>query len=495
VDVALEGQTVLRRIRWRLLPGQHWAVLGGNGSGKSTLLRLIRGELWPAPDSGGERVYTFEGETQTTAVGIREKIALVSPELQGRYLQQSWTLTAGQVILSGIRGGDYVYRRPTTAQVKHAQGISRLLGVEDLLRRDVQQLSSGELRKVLIARALAGSPRVLLCDEICDGLQPEARSNLLACLGRIAGNGTQLIYATHRREELLPVLTHQLTLERGRIVARGPVRPRARRSAAPTLDSMAVRSDPGAGMPREPAGWEARPMIVCVRSAEVWLRGQRVLRNLNFEIRAGEHWAILGPNGSGKTTLLKLIFGDWPPALGGLVRRFAFRPGTSVWEVRRRIAYVGPELQARYTESVSGADAIASGFFSSIGLREKLTSRQRMKVRELMDRFQLRALAGRSVRQMSYGELRKILLARALVQSPALLLCDEPFDGLDAASRVDMRSTLADVAGAGTGLVIVTHHPEDLPACMTHVAQLQGGRLVFQGSMAVFQSRESAARS
>src|SRR6266516_3692408 len=240
VDVALDGRTVLRGLQWRLRPGEHWAIRGGNGSGKSTLLKLIRGELWPAP-GGGRRVYAFDGHEQTTAVGIREKIALVAPEMQDRCLQLPWKLTGWQVVQSGVLGGDYVYQKLTAAQQARARSILRLVGAEGLQSRDVQQLSTGELRKILVARALTGSPRVLLCDEICDGLDPAARANLLEALEGVARHGTQLLHCTHRGEELLPAITHQLVLDRGRIVeqttmlrgaaasegpaaARGPVR-------------------------------------------------------------------------------------------------------------------------------------------------------------------------------------------------------------------------------------------------------------------------------
>src|SRR5262249_40941136 len=150
--------------------GEHWAVLGRNGSGKSTLLKLIRGELWPAPGGAGRRVYALNGEEQSSAVGIKEQFALVSPELQMRYRQQEWTLTATQVVQSGFGGGDYVYRKLTPEQIDRVLALSRQLALDPLLARNVQTLSSGELRKVLIARALVASPRVLVCDEICDGL-------------------------------------------------------------------------------------------------------------------------------------------------------------------------------------------------------------------------------------------------------------------------------------------------------------------------------------
>src|ERR1051325_2553987 len=127
VDVALDGRAVLRGLQWSLLPGQNWAILGRNGSGKSTLLKLIRGDLWPAPGCGGRRVYAFDDQEQTTAVGIKEKIALVAPELQERYLQQTWKLTGLQVVHSGVLGGDYVYQKLSAAQQALAQSTIRLI--------------------------------------------------------------------------------------------------------------------------------------------------------------------------------------------------------------------------------------------------------------------------------------------------------------------------------------------------------------------------------
>src|SRR5262245_13569087 len=178
VDVVLDGHTILQDITWQLRQGEHWAILGSNGSGKSTLLKLIRAELCPAPGKG-KRIYAFDNGEQTSAVGIKEKIALVSPELQERYLQQEWKLTGQQVLYSGSFNTDYVYRKPNANQKAFALRLVRLLGIRDLVERDVQQLSTGELRKLLIARALAGNPRVAVFDEVCDGLDARSRAHLL----------------------------------------------------------------------------------------------------------------------------------------------------------------------------------------------------------------------------------------------------------------------------------------------------------------------------
>src|SRR5258705_13668976 len=101
VDVALDGKTVLRDVTWSLHRGEHWMIRGANGSGKSTFLRLLRGDVWPAPNRG-ERVYRFDGSTQTTAIEVRPHVAFVSPEIQQRYLQQEWRMTGRDVIHTGF---------------------------------------------------------------------------------------------------------------------------------------------------------------------------------------------------------------------------------------------------------------------------------------------------------------------------------------------------------------------------------------------------------
>ncbi len=223
--------------------------------------------------------------------------------------------------------------------------------------------------------------------------------------------------------------------------------------------------------------------LVQIERADVFLGERRVLREVNLAIQSGEHWAVLGPNGAGKSTLLKLIVGDLHPAWGGRVRRFEFTPQNTIWEVKRRIGIVSPELQSNYRDDVTGLEAIASGFTSSIGVMLRPTRGQFAEAARLAGRLGLRKLARKSVLAMSYGELRRILIARALVHRPDLLICDEPFDGLDAAGRAQTSALLEAVAASGTTLVLVTHHAEDLPACLTHVIELNAGRVVYQGEV------------
>ena len=487
VSVALDGQTVLRRINWRLCPREHWAVLGGNGAGKTTFLKLVRGELWPAPNGKGRRFYAFDEERQTTAIGIKEKIALVSPELQERYLQQEWRLTARQVTQSGFLATDYVQQRPTADQQRRVETVGRLLGLAPLWTRNVQELSTGELRRVLIARALVGKPAVLVCDEICDGLDADSRVSLLRALDQVARKGTQLLFTTHRGEELVSAITHVLVLRKGRIVAQGRKKEVLEDDESLTLTPRNGRNADGASLTaRDSRGRAVRaPMkpLIRLQRANVYLNGRRVLWEIDWEMLARQHWAVVGANGAGKTTFLKLVAGDIHPALGGRVTRFDLTSKSSLWDIRRRIGWVSPEFQANYREPLTGAEVIASGFFSSVGLMGRIKPVQRVRVRGLMLQLGIESLAQRDARKLSYGEFRKLLLARALVHYPEVLICDEPFDGLDAPSRASMKRFLERVAGNGTNLIVVTHHSDDLPECMTHVLRLEAGSIVAQGPL------------
>ena len=183
------------------------------------------------------------------------------------------------------------------------------------------------------------------------------------------------------------------------------------------------------------------------------------------------------------------MLGDLHPAWGGRVRRFEFTSRNTLWEVKRKIGFISPELQSNYREPLTGAEVIASGFFSSIGLARRVSRAQRRRVAVLVGELGLRHLSTRSVLQMSYGEFRRILLARALVHRPELLICDEPFDGLDVEARATLARALGDVARRGTSVVMVTHHRNDLPACITHIAELKSGAIVFRGTTDEFANR------
>lgn len=482
VDVALDGTTVLRGVTWALQAGEHWLVRGANGSGKSTFLRLLRGDAWPAPNRG-DRLYRLDGATQMTAIEVRRHIALVSPEMQERYLQQEWRLTGRDVIHTGFAQTDMLYVKLTRAQHRRTESLARQLGITALLDRDMQTLSTGELRKILVARAVVGKPKLLLLDEVCDGLDARFRRELLAMIETIARRGTQLIYTTHRADEKLSVITHELVFRHGHIVEGGVAQsktagehvrrlPRPRRLAH---EKTPVSSSNG------------KPLIH-IENADVFLDRAKVLHGIHWQLRKGEHWVVLGGNGAGKTTFLKLIASDLYPAFGARVSRFEITADNTIWDLRRRIGCVSPLLQTHYREQLSAEQVVVSGFFSSIGLMDRPSAAQRRKARALLREFGLEHLRGKPMTALSFGELRKVLTLRALVHDPELLIFDEPFDGLDFEAKREFSRALERVAANGTQLLIVTHHLDDLPRCITHGLMLRAGRMAVAGEWRVIRN-------
>lgn len=474
VSVSLGGRRVLHGLNWRWRPGESWAVLGANGSGKSTFLRLIAGEAHPDPATGGRRTYGLNDELSASAVGVREQVAFVSPEQQERYLNLEWVRTGRDVLLTGFHRTDYLYQRLTAEQRAAAAQVAEEFRLGPLLRRDVQTLSQGEFRRVLIARALLGRPRLLLLDEFTDGLDAAMRASLLAAVQRAAESGTHVLLATHREDELIPALGRRLVLEEGRIMAaKGRKGHKAIRSGnvpPSTSNAQRPKSAPSPSPALKVERWTlnvgssppSTSFLFRLRNVSVYRDRKAVLRNFNWEMRPGEHWSVTGPNGCGKSTFLKLLLGELHPALGGTIERFGETRRHTLWEIRARVGYVGPDLQTAYRDDLTAREVVASGWFASIGLMDAVTRAQWRRVDEVLEQFNLRELAQGNFLRLSYGQRRRVLLARAVVHRPQVLLLDEPLDGLDAGALEYTARFLAEEGGSQLATVIVSHRQESL---------------------------------
>ncbi len=485
-DVSREGQRVLHGISWQLRPGENWAVIGANGSGKSTLLKLIRGDLWPEPAKAANRMYCLEGECQETPLGIKKLIGLVDPELQDRYIRNGIDISGEEVVLTGFFDSVWLQERPAPSMVRAAKHLISLLDLDGLRKRSILTMSRGEARKVLIARALAFRPRVLLMDEVFSGLDPRARKQLFDLLEKAMNGNIQFVLATHRMSDLGPLITHAALLKEGRIFMQG------RRDRILTADNLrevlrlpmtATAVGQGMALPsgakKEPSG--VRRSMIKMKNVSVYMEEKNILRGIDWEMKAGENWALLGKNGAGKSTFLRLISGDRRPASGGEIRRFGGRGSRNIWDIRKKIGYISPELQAEYGEDMTGEEVVISGFFSSIGLYRRVTERQRRLSRELMHFLDIEELGPKRADGMSYGEFRKVLIARALVKDPALLLLDEPFSGLDSPSKRDFAQFLDKISRNSVSVILVTHHKDEILPSISHVMVLDHGKIAAQG--------------
>ena len=455
VEVRLAGRRVLEPFSWALRPGEHWAVFGANGSGKTTLLRLIAGELWPHPGRGTRR-YDFGAGAERDALNARARIRLVTPELQDRYCRYRWNPEGSVLVATGFADSPILRMTPDRPQRGAMRDVIERLGLADLTGRRFLELSCGEQRRLLLGRALVAKPRVLLLDEVCDGLDQQNRALILSVLDEFAREGLQLVFATHRPEELPESLNRSMVLKQGRMTADTGVAHNAWRPARRVTRPPARRAD---GMARESVA--ANAPLIAIRNADIYRGQARVICGLSWHLDQTQNWLIRGANGSGKSTLIKLLYGDLRPAVSGRVQWFDLPCPVNVWELRRRLGLVSDELQSIYGDSVTVHDCVATGFAASIGRVPRLTMGQRAEIDRWVHELQLHEWRDTRIPQLSYGQFRRVLVARAMVQRPRALLLDEPQSGLDAASCDRLWSLLHRLSDAGTRLVMATH--EQIP--------------------------------
>lgn len=483
VSVNIEGHTLLSGVTWQLKRGENWALLGGNGAGKSSFLRLIRSELWPDAGMAGKRIYNLDGNPGESAVGIKKRIPLFSSELQDRYHRHQWDMSGREVVYTGFFDSAWLHQSPTDEQKESAEQIIRELRLLTLCSKNFLEMSRGEARKILIARALVAGPDILALDEPCEGLDPSSAGKLLQMIEIAASSGIPVLYATHRIPELIPSITHVLIIGNGKIIAQG------------TKDSVLAGGPDGAalvgvqapGSSNSPLSRDRsnnskrRSPLIKIANADVFIKDKKVLHDISWVMRKGEHWAIIGRNGAGKSTMLKLIAGDVYPALGGEISRFRTTGTGSIRNLRKKIGVVSPELQRDYSYNIKGLDAVISGFFSSVGLYDRITGQHKKKALHWIDFFHLQRLSRKYMQEMSYGEQRKILIARAMVNSPDILILDEPCSGLDSNSRSRFLSLMDEAAQSGVSLIMASHQLDEMPSSITHVMIIDEGRIIARG--------------
>jgi len=496
ISVRLYDRLYLQNTSWEIKADENWAIVGPNGSGKTTLAKALFGGVPVVRGSVKHHVNASRENEETVA---KLPVGYASPELfrkvfEREELQESFRDFSGRIdekttprdiVIQGL------------AQSTHAdegfeqrlQHLAHKMGIGNILNRDICAVSSGELCKVVIVRALMRNPKLLILDEPFNGLDNRSRNDLKENLNDLILSGVRLVLITHRFEEIPFGITHVLHMKDGEISAAGKKeqvlgsagllngKQKEQRSSFALHDMRAV---PKTACHMKPATPSESQTLIDMRHVSVRYGDTIVLDDFNWRVKAGENWLILGENGAGKSTILKLIMGDNPQAYSNDVFVFGKKRGvgTSIWEIKKKIGIISTDFQARYPKDVPAFHVVLSGFHDSMGLYRPSSKEQKNAAMEWMQRLDIDHLKERPFGRLSYGQRKLTVIARAVVKSPVLLFLDEPCDGLDRDNRKKIQGVLEHIGrNTPTRLVYVTHHEDEILPCITHRLTLRKGKI------------------
>jgi molybdate transport system ATP-binding protein len=471
---------VLRTINWDWNSGQQWACMGPNGSGKTTLAGLLSRQLHSA---SGE-LLVGPGINSIAYVCFEQQKALCDrddhlDDSEFRSDAHDPGTSVEEAILSG---------RPRGPEFEE---WSHRLGMGHILQRGIRFISTGEMRKTLLLRAILSRPDLLILDSPLDGLDVSSQLEMSGIIDQLLASPLRLLLLCRQVSDLPPGITHILALDQGQVLScgdRASVLADAAVEAAMNPPALTLGTLP---RPAERT-YELDPLLPLLELHDVSVSYQdtEVLRNVEWILSPGQHCCISGPNGCGKTTLLSLVNGDNHKAYGQDITLFGQRRGSgeSVWDIKQKYGLVDTSLHLNFARGMRVIEVVVSGFFDTVGLYDDWGDQQRQTASEWLGTLGLGELETSPFDTLSFGLQRMVLLARAMVKSPVILILDEPCLGLDAPHRRTILNAVDHIAAnSDTHILYVSHSAGEMPHCINQ-------RLQFVPDDRGFQLRCSGTR-
>ena len=466
-------------VNFTLEEGEHIAIIGRNGSGKSMFVDMITGRHPAFPDMVE---YGFD-EPYNNLKHITFRDTYGGDNDKTYFLQQRWnqmeideeTPTVGSKLEEAFRlaGEDTAERRA------FQQHIYELFHLKDLLDKYIILLSSGELRKYKLAASLFTKPRVLIMENPFIGLDAQTRDQLKELLAMLAKEqGLQIILVLAKTDEIPDFITHIVEVRDRRVLEKVAIE-KFRVESLEFRDDYSVAEE---GLAHKStinyklSTINSKPATINFNKVTIRYGERTILKDLDWTVNKGEHWSLSGDNGSGKSTLLSLVCADNPQSYACDISLFGHKRGSgeSIWDIKKHIGYVSPEMHRSYKQNIPAIQIVASGLKDTIGLYVRPNDAEKEQCRKWLRVFGIGELAERKFMEMSSGEQRLVLLARAFVKEPDLLILDEPLHGLDDVNRRMVKDIVDRYCqNPAVTLIYVTHYQEELPRCIDHALFLK----------------------
>lgn len=463
LSITRSGKKILDNISFTLNSGEALAITGPSGCGKTSLGLALAQQLF------------YQGTIQYNLPAGR-LIAWVEQQHHFKTLQSTTDLYYQQRFNSYDTEETQTVAGSLGERLLPAQKLIEEMGIGYLMEEKLIQLSNGENKKLQLLNALISKPAVLIMDQPFTGLDTATREWLNQQIIRLKENNVIVIVICSADE--IPVSLDQvLFIENGGL--------KTVEKSNGSLQPVIKTSSPAAIALQEPLPISPdHPVfetIIDMQEVTVKYAGKLILDKISWRVLPGECWLLTGPNGAGKSTLLSLVTGDNPQAYANKIHLFGKRRGSgeSIWDIKKKTGFLSPELHVYFNSASTSFETVASGLFDTIGLFRQVPAEDTDRVLQWMKVCGIEALKDKRLYELSTGEQRIVLLARALVKDPPLLILDEPCQGLDPERKKGMLELINRVCTVtGKTLVFVSHYEKEVPACIDKYIRIETGRRV-----------------
>lgn len=463
LSVQLQQQQLLHNISFALPAGGHLGITGLSGCGKTILAKAIAGKLF----HHGDVIFTT----------AKPHIVLVEQHYHFKNLSNTSDFYYQQRYNSFESSDASIVIDELLATNNNEAAIDELLTQLQLQHRKqspLLQLSSGEHKRFQLIKAFLQQADVLIIDSPFIGLDVNSRAILHQLINKKAAEGTTIIVIADA-QQLPECVTHVAFMQNGSL----QVFEDKATFLASQIHHLQKKDEVAVNIPfeRSPDNFE---VAIKMENVRVAYQQKTIIEHINWQVNRGEKWLLRGENGAGKSTLLSLVTGDHPQAYANKIVLFDKKRGSgeSIWDIKKKIGYVSPELHWYFDTNISVYNTIASGFFDTIGLYKKITAEQQELIKQWLDFLRISShVQHKPLATISTSQQRLTLLARALVKNPPLLVLDEPCQGLDE-EQTHQFVNLTDVlcTELNKTLIYVSHYAHEIPGCITHIIELKKGR-------------------